>query len=103
MYASRDEDGLNSCIINLFKKWIVLPDLMAAFTEKEPPMVQMGDHLSPVQKTELVTLVSQFRDIFSEKPGQTRIINHEIRTPPGVVVRQRPYRVPEARRLVIEE
>lgn len=42
MYASRDEDGLNSCIINLLKKWIVLPDLMAAFAEKEPPMVQMG-------------------------------------------------------------
>lgn len=55
-----------------------------------------------MQKTELNSLVSQFSDVFHEWPGQTRITQHEIRTPPGVVVRQRPYRVPEARRLAIE-
>ncbi|XP_042627813.1 U1 small nuclear ribonucleoprotein C-like [Cyprinus carpio] len=31
------------------------------------------------------------------------VLQHDIRTPPGVVVRQRPYHVPEARRQAIEE
>ncbi|XP_017324752.2 uncharacterized protein LOC108266221 [Ictalurus punctatus] len=33
----------------------------------------------------------------------TQLVHHEIKTQPGVVVRQRPYRVPEARRQAIEE
>ncbi len=41
--------------------------------------------------------------MFSETPGRTTVIHHEIRTPPGVVVRQRAYRIPEARRPAIEE
>ncbi|XP_056622843.1 retrovirus-related Pol polyprotein from transposon 17.6 [Triplophysa dalaica] len=89
--------------INLLKKWIASPTQMAAFAETKAPVVQMGEQLSPVQKQDIQSLVSQFRDVFSEKPGQTRIIQHDIRTPLGVVVRQRPYRVPETRRLAIEE
>ena len=30
-------------------------------------------------------------------------MEHDVRTPPGTIVRQRPYRVPEARRHAIEE
>lgn len=33
----------------------------------------------------------------------TQLVHHEIKTPPEVVVRQRPYRVPEAHRQAIEE
>ncbi|KAI2644530.1 Retrovirus-related Pol polyprotein from transposon 17.6 [Labeo rohita] len=50
-------------------------------------------------KTELQHLVSQF----STRSGQTNVIEHDIRTPPGVIVRQRPYRVPKARRQAIED
>ncbi|XP_056612851.1 protein NYNRIN-like [Triplophysa dalaica] len=89
--------------VNLLKRWMASPTQMAAFAETEAPVLQMGEHLSPVQKQDIQYLVSQFRDVFSEKPGQTRIIQHEIRTPPGVVVRQRSYRVPETRRLAIEK
>ncbi|KAL1249318.1 hypothetical protein QQF64_020323 [Cirrhinus molitorella] len=35
--------------------------------------------------------------------GQTSVLQHDIRTPPGVIVRQWPYRVHEARRQAIEE
>ncbi|KAL0188186.1 hypothetical protein M9458_015285, partial [Cirrhinus mrigala] len=59
--------------------------------------------LSAAQKTELQHLVSQFGDVFSSQPGQTNVIQNDIRTPPGVIVRQRPYRVPEACRQAIEE
>ncbi|XP_016401664.1 uncharacterized protein LOC107734263 [Sinocyclocheilus rhinocerous] len=45
-------------------------------------------------------LPSVYLDVFShsETPGRTTVIEHEVRTPPGVVVRQRAYRIPEARR-----
>ncbi|KAL0199491.1 hypothetical protein M9458_008031, partial [Cirrhinus mrigala] len=89
--------------INLLKKWVGTRDQLAALAHAEPAVVDMNPHLSPTQKKELQHLVGQFSDVFSPLPGQTNVITHEIRTPPGVIIRQRPYRVPEARRQAIEE
>ncbi len=65
--------------------------------------MDINPQLSAAQKAELQHLVGQFSDVFSPTPGRTRILQHDIRTPPGTIVRQRPYRVPEARRQAIEE
>lgn len=54
------------------------------------------------QKTELQTLVSQFKDVFSEQPGWTFVIHYDIVRPSGAIVRQWPYWVLEARQLAIE-
>ncbi|KAL0153383.1 hypothetical protein M9458_051302 [Cirrhinus mrigala] len=89
--------------INLLKKWVGTRDQLTALTYAEPAVVDMNPHLSLTQKTELQHLVGQFSDVFSPLPGQTNIIQHEIRTQPGMIVRQRPYRVPEARWQAIEE
>ncbi|XP_073784003.1 uncharacterized protein [Danio rerio] len=89
--------------INLMKKWVAAPGHLVAFAEETLPVVHIGEQLSPNQKAELQALVGQFKDVFSEKPGRTSIIQHNIITPPGTIVRQRPYRVPEARRLAIDE
>uniref|UniRef100_A0A8C1YTF7 Gypsy retrotransposon integrase-like protein 1 n=1 Tax=Cyprinus carpio TaxID=7962 RepID=A0A8C1YTF7_CYPCA len=89
--------------INLLKKWVGTRDQVAALSLTEPVVVDVNPHLSAAQKTELLLLVSQFQDVFSSQPGQTHMLQHDIRTPPGVVVRQRPYRVPEACRQAIEE
>uniref|UniRef100_A0A9J8D001 Gypsy retrotransposon integrase-like protein 1 n=1 Tax=Cyprinus carpio carpio TaxID=630221 RepID=A0A9J8D001_CYPCA len=89
--------------INLLKKWVGTRDQVAALSLTEPVVVDVDPHLSAAQKTELQHLVSQFQDVFASQPGQTNVLQHDIRTPPGVVVRQRPYRVPEARRQAIEE
>ncbi|KAI2645215.1 Retrovirus-related Pol polyprotein from transposon 17.6 [Labeo rohita] len=89
--------------INLLKKWVGTRDQVAALSLTEPVVVDINPHLSAAQKTELQHLVSQFGDVFSSQPGQTNVVQHDIRTPPGVIVRQRPYRVPEARRQAIEE
>ncbi len=78
------------------------PEELAAFAQSQPLVVDVDPQLSGSQKTELEHLVSQFSDVFSETPGRTTVIHHEIRTPPGVV-RQRAYRIPEARRPAIEE
>ncbi len=89
--------------VNLLKKWVPRPEQLAALAQTTPPVVDMDPQLSATQKTELEALVCQFKDVFSEAPGRTTVIKHEIRTPPGVVVRQRSYRIPEARRPAIEE
>ncbi|KAI2645131.1 Retrovirus-related Pol polyprotein from transposon 17.6 [Labeo rohita] len=89
--------------INLLKKWTGNRDQLAALSLTDPVVVDTNPHLSAAQKAELQHLVGQFSDVFSSRPGQTNIIQHDIRTPPGVIVRQRPYQVLEARRQAIEE
>ncbi len=65
--------------------------------------MDVNPDLSAIQKAELQHLIGQFSDVFSTVPGQTHLLQHDIKTPPGVVVKQRPYRIPEARRQAIEE
>ncbi|KAL0164259.1 hypothetical protein M9458_040012, partial [Cirrhinus mrigala] len=89
--------------VNLLKKWVGDRDQMVALTLQEPAVVDTNPNLSAAQKAELRHLVGQFLDIFSDTPGQTNVLSHDIHTPPGVIIRQRPYRVPEARRQAIEE
>ncbi len=48
-------------------------------------------------------LIGQFSDVFSSVPGKTQLVRHDIKTPPGVIVKQRPYRIPEGRRQAIKE
>ncbi|KAI2666706.1 Transposon Ty3-I Gag-Pol polyprotein [Labeo rohita] len=89
--------------INLLKRWVGTREQLSALAHTDPAVVDMGDHLSAAQKTELQHLISQFSDVFSTRPGQTNVIEHDIRTAPGVIVRQRPYQVLEAGRQAIED
>ncbi len=77
--------------------------MLAALATSDPVVVDVNPHLSAAQKGELQHLIGQFSNVFSSLPGQTSVLQHDIRMPPGVVVRQRPYRIPEARRQAIEE
>ena len=63
----------------------------------------MVPDLSPAQKQDLDEVIMQHQDVFSELPGGTTVIHHDIWTAPGVTVRVPPYRVPEARRVAIQE
>ncbi len=89
--------------INLLKKWVGTQEPTVALTTSEPVLVDTNPELSAGQKAELQHLVGQFSDVFSAVPGKTQVLQHHIRTPPGVVVKQRPYRIPEARRQAIED
>ncbi|XP_058614187.1 LOW QUALITY PROTEIN: uncharacterized protein LOC131528813 [Onychostoma macrolepis] len=82
--------------VNLLKRWVGPCHLGSRGCGPQP-------HLSAAQKTELQHLVSQFSDVFSPLPGRTSVLQHDIRVPTGTIVRQRPYRVPEARRHAIED
>ena len=63
----------------------------------------MGENLSPAQRQDLEEIVMQHREFFLDVPGRTTIIQHDIKTAPGVTVRVPPYRIPEARRNPIRE
>ncbi|XP_053473735.1 uncharacterized protein LOC128603132 [Ictalurus furcatus] len=94
--------------VNLLKKWIEPAPVVLAYATQDSDhgkrtLVGLGEDLTPAPRQELTELIDQFSDVFSASPGMTQLVQHEIKTPPGVVVRQRPYRVPEARRKAIEE
>uniref|UniRef100_A0A9J8CHH6 Gypsy retrotransposon integrase-like protein 1 n=1 Tax=Cyprinus carpio carpio TaxID=630221 RepID=A0A9J8CHH6_CYPCA len=83
--------------INLLKRWVGTGPQLSAYTSSTPVVVDMDPQLSAAQKSELQHLVSQFPDVFSPQPGRTHVLEHDVHTPPGTIVRQQPYRVPEAR------
>ncbi|KAL1279405.1 hypothetical protein QQF64_026078 [Cirrhinus molitorella] len=88
--------------VNLLKRWVGTRDQLAALANSNPVVVDINSQLVAGQKAEPQHLIGQFSDVFSTRPGQTNVIEHDIKTPPGVVVRQHPYRVPEARWMAIE-
>ena len=94
--------------VNILKKWhppipVVLPALLTNVSPPAIPAVPMGEDLSPEQTQDMRELLTRNRDRFSELPGRTNVIYHDIFTTPGKVVRQRPYRIPQARRHAIRE
>ncbi|XP_072772650.1 uncharacterized protein [Nerophis lumbriciformis] len=76
---------------------------MGPVNYKTTPPVPIGEDLSPSQKQEVKELLGRNQDRLSELPGRTQAIKHDIETKPGKVIRQRPYRIPEARRAAIKE
>ncbi len=95
--------------LNLLKKWTeVEPVMLATAVSREDdlgpevipkthslPLAPGGDHLSPSQLTDVARLQAEFADVFSSLPGRTNLIQHHIETEPGMIVRSRPYRLPE--------
>uniref|UniRef100_A0A9J8D6N2 Gypsy retrotransposon integrase-like protein 1 n=1 Tax=Cyprinus carpio carpio TaxID=630221 RepID=A0A9J8D6N2_CYPCA len=102
--------------LNLLKKWSEEESVLLATAvseeedlgpeaivkEKSLALAPGGDHLSPSQLTDIIRLQSEFADVFSPLPGRTNLIQHHIETEPGVVVRSRPYRLPEHKRKVVQ-
>uniref|UniRef100_A0A3B1KDF6 Gypsy retrotransposon integrase-like protein 1 n=1 Tax=Astyanax mexicanus TaxID=7994 RepID=A0A3B1KDF6_ASTMX len=94
--------------INLLKEWHEPPpppvsaSSQVCFAEHEPE-IPTGEDLTPAQRQELKECLARHRSVFSESPGRTQVIHHRIPTEPGKIVRQRPYRLPEARRKAVEE
>ncbi len=100
--------------LNLLKKWSEVERVMLATAisgeDDLGPEVNTkiqsltlapgGDHLSPSQLTDVARLQTKFADVFS--PGRTNLIQHHIETKPGVVMRSRPYRLPEHKKKVVQ-
>ncbi|KAL6483687.1 hypothetical protein MHYP_G00085590 [Metynnis hypsauchen] len=102
--ASTNQEGESPSryTTSICSRWVEPVPRLSGFATSETPAraeIQWGEELTPAQHQELTELVEQFWDVFSA----TQVVQHDIRTPVGVTVQQRPYRVPEARRTVIEE
>ena len=100
--------GENIYHVNLLKPWfepepVPLPVLLTSLSPPSSLEVPIGEDLSPRQRQEVRELLLRYQDRFSELPGRTNMLRHDIITDPGQVVRQRPYRIPEARRAAIKE
>ena len=67
------------------------------------PEVGIAVTLSRPQQQEVKEFVLCNKEVFSELPGQTSGVEHDIITPPGERVKLKPYRIPEARREAIRE
>ena len=94
--------------VNLIKPWKDREVLAANSSGKkggstEIPEVKIADTLSGSQTQEAKEFVQENRDVFSELPGRTDIIKHDVVTEPGVRVNQKPYRIPEARRKAVSQ
>ena len=79
------------------------PAPLGLVAQRAVPVVPTGKDLSPAHREDLEEVVLQHRDVFSELPGRTEVIHHDIQTAPGMKVRIPPYRIPEARRMTIQE
>lgn len=53
-------------------------------------------------KDELKEPEGQFGDVFSVEHRWTHVLQHEIKTPPGVLIHKKPFRVPECQDIEAE-
>ena len=60
-------------------------------------------NLGPEEREQLLHLVREFGSVFRSTPGRTSIGEHEISVVDETTIRQKPYRVPYARREVVKK
>lgn len=95
---------IQSFHINLLKKWIGPPPQDAHFvlpTAGDPSTLEklvINKGLKDELTQELMETIQRYSPIFSDIPGHTCLVEHQINTTPGKHIRLRPYRIPEARR-----
>uniref|UniRef100_A0A8C4RKU8 ribonuclease H n=1 Tax=Erpetoichthys calabaricus TaxID=27687 RepID=A0A8C4RKU8_ERPCA len=92
--------------INLLKPW---KDREASPTSGQPRFLfvehqplNFGSNLSWKHRQELESAILSVMEVVSEQPGRTSLTEHDVITDPGVIVRERPYRLPEAKKAEVE-
>ena len=107
--------------INMLKKWYpVTPTQVVnlaeqidecSFDEDFPSWQPTSDELGPIfgmqlttaQRTDLSDLIREFKDVFSTKPGKTKVIEHHIHTRDTKPIKLPPYRVPQALQAMVKQ
>ena len=64
--------------------------------------VDISEGLTPEQRKEVQELVYEYRDIFTERPGTTDLVEHEIEVITPHPVRVAPYPIPYAKQEVVQ-
>ncbi|KAJ1096234.1 hypothetical protein NDU88_001377, partial [Pleurodeles waltl] len=55
------------------------------------------------QQNQLTQLLACHSQVFSTQPGTTTLVQHQITTQPGKIVRLQLYRIPEDRKVLVED
>ncbi|MCG7875094.1 MAG: RNase H-like domain-containing protein [Candidatus Thiodiazotropha endolucinida] len=63
---------------------------------ESPTDIQISGDLTSEQKADIRNLAYEFPDVFTDKPGLTNVLEHEIRTTTETPVRLKPYPLPFA-------
>ena len=63
----------------------------------------IGGNLTEQQRAEMLQLLAEFDDVFSEIPGKTNLITHKIRVTNDEPIWQTPYKIPDALRDKVEQ
>ena len=81
-----------------------LLDLLGPVASKESYTdVNVSENLTIYQRAEVMSLLREFSDIFTDKPGTTNLVEHEIVTTTKQPIKVRPYPMPYATREVVME
>lgn len=97
--------------INLLKKWlgplpasahvvVPMPNRSSSCTLDQ---LVINPELGSMEEQSLDALLRPFSSLFSDSPGRTSLIDHSIITPPGQIVKHRPYCIPAARREAVRQ
>ena len=71
-------------------------DLPNVHAQESLDDIKINPELSESQKAELRNLVTEFKDVITDIPGSTDLIEHEIRLNSNEPVRSKPYTAPYA-------
>lgn len=83
--------------MNLLKEWVERDSFMGDMEEEnfgpevnkmkgDKGYIEMNEPLETHQKEQLRKLEKEFSDVFSNKPGNTHLIEHSIQTPADIIV-----------------
>ncbi|KAJ1169201.1 hypothetical protein NDU88_001107 [Pleurodeles waltl] len=93
-------DPRHGCLVNTVKELEIGWCPTDPPGEREVPII--NTEISIQQNRQLKNLFDKHGRVFSSVPGRTRLVHHQILTPPGKTVRLKPYRIPEARKTLVE-
>ena len=68
----------------------------SAVSQETPTDVQISEDLNDSERQEVRNLVNEFPDVFTDKPGLTDLLEHEIKTTTDTPIRLKLYPLPFA-------
>ena len=65
--------------------------------------IEINKDMPSEVRTEIMKIVNEYKDVISEVPGQTNVIQHKIKLNSGDYLKQKPYQVPYHYRKEVEK
>ncbi|GFU37431.1 retrovirus-related Pol polyprotein from transposon 297 [Trichonephila clavipes] len=91
--------------LNFDQKSLIIPDHLIKQTPKEPKLVDIDlteSKLDDEQQRQLKALFNNFKGLFSDQPGLTHVVYHEIDTGDKGPVVSRPYKYDRVKQGIID-